>query len=76
MSCISKNAMVNYNYQDLLMQIGQSEDRKSTSGYCYSLCEQGPVISWKKKQPTVVLSTCEAEYVTMTPAIQEGQFLI
>lgn len=32
------------------------EDRRSISGYCFSLTEQGPVISWKsKKQPTVAL---------------------
>lgn len=30
----------------------------------------------EKEKSTIVLSTYEAEYVTMTPAIQEGQFLI
>lgn len=36
-------------------------DRRSTTGYCFSLTENGPVISWKsRKQPTVALSTCEA----------------
>lgn len=37
-------------------------DRKSTTGYCFSLTENGPLISWKsKKQPTIALSSCEAE---------------
>lgn len=36
------------------------DDRRSRSGYCFSLIENGPVILWKsKKQPTVALSICE-----------------
>ena len=55
---------------------GSSEDRKSISGYCFSLYEHGPLISWKsKKQQTVALSSCEAEYMALTYAIQEGKFL-
>ena len=54
-----------------------SEDRRSTSGYCFSLSARGPLISWKsKKQPTVALSTCEAEYIALTVAAQEGLYLI
>ena len=56
---------------------GGSEDRKSTSGYCFSLSESGPVIAWRsQKQPTVALSTCEAEYVAMTLAVQEAEHLL
>ena len=56
---------------------GSSEDRKSTSGYCFSLNDQGRPIAWKsKKQPTVALSTCEAEYIALTPAIQEAEYLL
>ena len=56
---------------------GGSEDRRSTSGYCFSLSERGPVIAWKsQKQPTVALSTCEAEYVAMTLAVQEAEYLM
>ncbi len=41
-------------------------DRRSTTGYCFSLTQDGPLISWKsKKQSTVALSTCEAEYKSM-----------
>ena len=52
------------------------EDRRSYSGYCFMLNEEGPVISWKtKKQPTVALSSCEAEYMAMALAIQEALYL-
>ena len=53
-----------------------SEDRKSLSGYCYRLCKNGPLISWKtKKQNVVSLSSCEAEYTALTFVMQEGKFL-
>ncbi len=49
-------------------------DRKSVSGYCFTL-NSGPV-SWKsKKQSTIALSSCEAEYISLTFAVQEGLFL-
>ena len=55
---------------------GSGHDRKSVSGYCFTLQENGPIISWKsKKQSIVALSTCEAEYVALTYAIQESLFL-
>ena len=53
-----------------------SEDRKSISGYCFNIFNNGPLISWKtRKQPTVALSTCEAEYISLVSAIQEGKYL-
>ena len=53
------------------------EDRKSTTGYCFSLTKNGAVISWKsKKQPTVALSTCEAEYMGLGSTTQESLYLI
>ena len=53
-----------------------SEDRKSTSGYCFLLNKNGGAISWKsRKQPTVALSMCEAEYIATSVAIQEAKFL-
>ena len=53
-----------------------SEDRKSISGYCFNIFQNGPLISWKtRKQPTVALSSCEAEYISLVSAIQEGKYL-
>ena len=53
-----------------------SEDRKSISGYCFKLSDEGPLISWKsKKQNSVALSSCEAEYVALAFAVQEIKFL-
>ena len=55
---------------------GSSADRRSMSGYCFSLNPEGPVISWKtKKQETVALSTCEAEYMAGCLASQEAIYL-
>ena len=52
------------------------EDRRSTTGYCFSLTKEGAPISWKsRKQPTVALSTCEAEYIALAAAVQESKFL-
>lgn len=52
------------------------EDRKSTTGYCFSLNKDGAIVSWKtRKQPTVALSTCEAEYVALAATIQEAFYL-
>ncbi|MEE4247441.1 MAG: reverse transcriptase domain-containing protein [Kangiellaceae bacterium] len=54
-----------------------SEDRKSISGYCFKLNENSGVVSWRsKKQDTVALSSCEAEYMSLTLALQEGLFLM
>lgn len=51
-------------------------DRRSTSGYCASLSEGSSLISWKaRKQATVALSTCEAEYISLASAIQECMYL-
>lgn len=54
-----------------------SNDRRSISGYCFTLNEDGGLISWRsKKQQTVALSTCEAEYMSLTIAVQESKFLL
>ena len=53
-----------------------SEDRKSISGYCFKLSNEGPLVSWRsKKQTSVALSSCEAEYVAISVAVQELKFL-
>ena len=55
---------------------GGSVDRRSFSGYCFQLNECSSPISWKsKKQNSVALSSCEAEYISLAFAIQEAKFL-
>jgi hypothetical protein len=45
-------------------------DRKSTTGYVFVFC--GGPISWQsRKQPTVALSTMEAEYMALSDGIRE-----
>ena len=52
------------------------DDRRSTSGYCFFLNNNGPPVSWKsKKQQTVALSSCEAEYMAIAAATQEATYL-
>ena len=52
------------------------DDRRSTTGYAFRLNQDGPIISWKsRKQHTVALSSCEAEYMALTHATQELIFL-
>ncbi|GMI82979.1 cysteine-rich RLK (RECEPTOR-like protein kinase) 8 [Hibiscus trionum] len=49
---------------------GDATDRRSTSGYCFDF--GSAVVSWcSKKQPTVALSSTEAEYIAATMAAQE-----
>lgn len=50
---------------------GDRDDRKSTSGYVYTL--GGTAISWKsKKQAVVALSSTEAEYIGTSEAAREA----
>lgn len=51
-------------------------DRCSTTGYCVSLNENGPLISWKtKEQATVALSTCKSEYMALA-TLHKSVYLI
>lgn len=53
---------------------GDLSDRKSTSGYIFTV--GGGAISWKsKKQSCVALSTAEAEYIALSQAAQEAVWL-
>jgi len=55
---------------------GLSNERKSITGYCFSVNKNGPLISWKsRKQPTVALSSCEAECMALAATTQEYLFL-
>lgn len=50
------------------------DERRSCTGYVFTL--QGGAISWNcKRQPTVALSTTEAEYMALSSAIQEAMWL-
>ena len=53
-----------------------SPDRRSTTGYYFDLNEKVAAILWKsKKQYTIAMLSCEAEYMTLTAATQEALFL-
>jgi transposase InsO family protein len=52
---------------------GDVDDRKSTSG-CVLLVANNVVCWASKKQPTVALSTAEAEYMAMSAAVQEAKW--
>lgn len=56
-------------YADLA---GDTQDRKSTSGYIFQLGKS--TIAWSRKQSSTALST-EAEYIAATYAIQETNWL-
>jgi hypothetical protein len=50
------------------------DTRRSVTGYCFLLYDS--VISWKSKlQPTVALSTTEAEYMSINSAGREGVWI-
>lgn len=71
--CDTKLELMGYSDADWA---NDTEDRKSTTGYCFSLSQGGAIVSWKtKKQQTVALSTCEAEYVALAATVQEALYL-
>lgn len=53
---------------------GDKESRKSTSGFIFML-NGGPVSWCSKRQPTVALSSTEAEYIALTLAAKEATWL-
>lgn len=53
---------------------GDQSDRRSYTGYCFSLNKS--IISWEcRKQRTVALSSAEAEYMAISDSCKEGLFL-
>ena len=55
---------------------GDHNDRRSTTRYFFTLGLSGGAVRWQtKKQTTVALSSCEAEYQGLVSAIQEATFL-
>ena len=71
----SKNGLNLIGYSDADWASSE-DDRHSTLGNCFSLNENGPLVSWKSiKQPTMALYACEAEYIALTAASQEIMYL-
>ena len=55
---------------------GDADDRRSTTGDVFKLGKDTAPISWKsRKQPTVALSSCEAEYLALSHAVKELLYL-
>ena len=55
---------------------GDVNDRKSTTGYYFTLNGCGTALSWGvKKQAAVCLSSSEADYQGMAAAVQEALYL-
>ena len=53
---------------------GDVNDRKSTSGYVFTI--SGGAVSWKsKKQTSVALSTAETEYMALASTAQEAMWM-
>jgi hypothetical protein len=51
--------------------VGDFEDRRSSTWFVFMM--RGGVISWSsKQQPTITLSTTEAEYMASTQATKEA----
>ncbi|XP_067949474.1 uncharacterized protein [Watersipora subatra] len=67
------NQLIGYTDSDWA---GDTEDRKSTTGYVFTLGQSSAPISWKtQKQQTAALSSCEAEYMALAEAVKEMIYL-
>jgi len=70
-SCHPDGDIVAYSDSDFAGDVG---DRKSVSGFIFML-QSGPVTWSCKKQPTVALSSAEAEYVSLCRTAQEAVWI-
>lgn len=53
---------------------GDVDERRSSTGYVFTTC--GAAVSWAtKRQPTIALSSTEAEFMSIVAAIQEALWL-
>jgi hypothetical protein len=67
----SLSSLVGYTDSDWA---GDTDTRRSTSGYIFNL--GSGAITWSsKRQPTISLSICEAEYIRQTQATKEAVWL-
>uniref|UniRef100_A0AAV1UW80 Polyprotein n=1 Tax=Peronospora matthiolae TaxID=2874970 RepID=A0AAV1UW80_9STRA len=72
--CYKPSARIDFRGYSDADWAGDLTDRKSTSGYVFMLL--GAPVSWvSKKQPSVSLSTSEAEYIALSLAIQEDKWI-
>uniref|UniRef100_A0AAV1V8R4 Integrase catalytic domain-containing protein n=1 Tax=Peronospora matthiolae TaxID=2874970 RepID=A0AAV1V8R4_9STRA len=72
--CYKPSARIDFRGYSDADWAGDLTDRKSTSGYTFMLL--GALVTWgSKKQPSVSLSTTEAEYIALSLAIQEGKWI-
>uniref|UniRef100_A0AAV1UAI6 Integrase catalytic domain-containing protein n=1 Tax=Peronospora matthiolae TaxID=2874970 RepID=A0AAV1UAI6_9STRA len=72
--CYKPSARIDFRGYSDADWAGDLTDRKSTSGYTFMLL--GAPVSWgSKKQPSVSLSTSEAEYIALSLSIQEGKWI-
>ena len=72
--CYKPGDKINFRKYSDAYSVGNIADRKSTSGYTFMLL--GAPVSWgNKKQPSVSLSTSEAEHVALSLAIQEDKWI-
>ena len=70
---ISTSGVLLSRYADLV-RAGNAVDRKSTSGYCFSM--GSAMISWSsRKQGSIAQSTAEAEYIATSDAYKEVVWL-
>ena len=71
--CFNQKDLQLQGYTDADWQ-GDLDDRKSTSGYLFTLA--GGAISWSsKKQDLVALSSMEAEYIVASEVVKEAVWL-